>query len=557
LILIKGNSTRAVTLFLVLRRGDFVIEINVISLTIVVLSALVVASVMTYFLYNSYLANKKATIKDVMEKVNSQVEQSKKKQLIKFREEMQHKRSRFQEEFKSKENQISRSEAKLVAKEKELRRLENNLKYQENKQDSHTKKLNEREESLYEKHRRVEEIIDEQNKKLEVIAGINVEDAKKELLTNLESRVKLEAAQMVKELKDEAQLSAQREAKEIIANAIENLACDFTTESTLSTVQLPNERFKGMIIGREGRNIRTFEEASGVKVIVDDTPEMIVLSAFDPVRREIARNAMENLIKSKNINPNLIEQALSKATKEVDRNIAKSAEDTLNELGLRGIHPQIKECLGRLRYRYSYGQNMLQHSKEVSLLSGALAAELGFSIKLARRAGLLHDIGKALTVNSEGSHVQLGVELCTKHKEHEIVINSILAHHEEAEPISPISVLVTAADKISGSRPGARRDTLEAYTKRITALEEIANSFDGVSKTYAISAGREIRVIVEPERLNDEQTAILSSDIAEKIKQEMEYPGQIKVCVIRQTIASKLTDEFEGQETNNFDPKST
>jgi ribonuclease Y len=266
---------------------------------------------------------------------------------------------------------------------------------------------------------------------------------------------------------------------------------------------------------------------------------------------------MENLIKTKNINPNLIEQALSKATKEVNRNIAKSAEDTLNELGLRGIHPNIKECLGRLRYRYSYGQNMLQHSKEVALLSGALAAELGFSIKLARRAGLLHDIGKALTVNSEGSHVQLGVELCTKHKEHEVVINSIMAHHEEAEPISPISVLVTAADKISGSRPGARRDTLEAYTKRITSLEEIANSFDGVSKTYAISAGREIRVIVEPDRLTDEQTAILSSDIAAKIKQEMEYPGQIKVCVIRQTIASKLTDEFEGLETNNFNPKST
>jgi ribonuclease Y len=254
---------------------------------------------------------------------------------------------------------------------------------------------------------------------------------------------------------------------------------------------------------------------------------------------------MENLIKTKNINPNIIEQMVSKATKEVDRAIMKASEDTLNDLSLRNIHPQIKKSLGRLKYRYSYGQNILQHSKEVALLAGAMAAELGFNIKLAKRAGLFHDIGKALTVNSEGSHVKLGVDLCTKYKEHEVVINSIMAHHEEAEPISPISVLVTAADKISGSRPGARRDTLEAYTKRITGLEEIANSFDGVSKTYAISAGRELRVIVEPEKIDDKRAEVLSSDIANKIKDEMEYPGQIKVCVIRQTVSSKNTDEFE------------
>ena len=541
-----------------LERGGDVIEINVVALAVIIGVFVSITAGLTYYLYNAYLAQKKATIKDVFKQVNNEVEQIKKKELIKYREEMQQKRSRFHEEFKEKENQLSQSESKILNKEKELRRNENNLKYQENKINIRTQKLNEREESLYDKHKRVDQLIDEQNKKLEVIAGMSVEDAKKQLLSNLESRVKLDAAQMAKEIKDEARFAAQREAKEIIALAIENLASDFTAESTLSTVQLPNERFKGMIIGREGRNIRTFEEMSGVKVIVDDTPEMIVLSGFDPVRREIGRLAMENLIKSKNINPGLIEQTISKATKEVERSILRSAEETLNELGLRGIHPQIKECLGRLRYRYSYGQNMLQHSKEVALLSGALAAELGFSIKLARRAGLLHDIGKALTVNSEGSHVQLGVELCQKHKEHEVVINSILAHHEEAEPISPISVLVTAADKISGSRPGARRDTLEAYTKRITALEEIANSFDGVAKTYAISAGREIRVIVEPERLSDQQAEILSSDIAEKIKQEMEYPGQIKVCVVRQTIASKMTDEFEDADVvnENFESKS-
>jgi ribonuclease Y len=281
-----------------------------------------------------------------------------------------------------------------------------------------------------------------------------------------------------------------------------------------------------------------------VKVIVDDTPELIVLSGFDPVRREIARVAMEILIKTKNINPGLIDQTIKKATEEVNKSIMKAAEDTLNDLSLKNVHPAIKEALGRLKYRFSYGQNILHHSKEVSLLSGAMAAELGFNIKLAKRAGLFHDIGKALTINSEGSHVALGVELCEKYKEHEVVINSILAHHEEAEPISPISVLVTAADKISGSRPGARRDTLEAYTKRITGLEDIANSFDGVSKTYAISAGRELRVIVEPEKIDDKTAEILSSDIAKKIKEEMEYPGQIKVCVIRQTVAAKNTDEF-------------
>jgi ribonuclease Y len=410
--------------------------------------------------------------------------------------------------------------------------------------------LAQREEALFDKHKKLDMIIDEQNQKLQNIAGISVQDAKNQLMQNLEQRVKLESSQMAKEIQDEARLNAQREAKEIIAGAIENIACDFTMEYTLSTVQLPNERFKGMIIGREGRNIRAFEDATGVKVIVDDTPELIVLSGFDPVRREVARIAMENLIKSKNINPNMIEQAIAKATKEVDRSIIKTAEETLNELSIRGVHHKIKEALGRLKFRYSYGQNMLQHSREVALLSGAMASELGFNVKLAKRAGLFHDIGKALTINSEGSHVQLGKELCERFKEHEVVINSILAHHEEAEPISPISVLVTAADKISGSRPGARRDTLEAYTKRITGLEEIANSFDGVSKTYAISAGREIRVIVEPENIDDQTAGILSSDIAARIKEEMEYPGQIKVCVIRQTVASKVTDEFEEIELN-------
>jgi ribonuclease Y len=496
------------------------------------------------FAYTAYLKKKKSTAKEVMDNAENQVEQIKKDKLFKFREEMQQKRSKFQEEFKVKENQLSSNESRILGKEKEIRRLENNLKFRESRMGQRNNKIVQREEVLSQKQKKLEEIIDEQNVKLERIAGINVEDAKNELLKNLENRVKMEAAQMAIDIKEEAKATAQKEAKEIITYAIENMAYEVTMESTLSTVQLPNERYKGMIIGREGRNIRTFEESTAVKVIVDDTPELIVLSGFDPVRREIARIAMENLIKTKNINPNLIEQTVKKATEEVNKSIMKASEDTLNELSLKNVHPAIKEALGRLKYRFSYGQNILHHSKEVALLSGAMAAELGFNIKLAKRAGLFHDIGKALTINSEGSHVTLGVELCEKYKEHEVVINSIMAHHEEAEPISPISVLVTASDKISGSRPGARRDTLEAYTKRITGLEDIANSFDGVSKTYAISAGRELRVIVEPEKIDDQTAEILSSDIAKKIKEEMEYPGQIKVCVIRQTVASKNTDEF-------------
>jgi len=525
-----------------------------INLLAIFLISVVAGAGGTFAVYYAYLKKKRITAKEVLDNAHQQVEKIKKEKLIQFREEMQQKRAKFNEEFKAKETLIAKSDARLQGKEKELRRLENNLKFGESKLNQRNSKLALREEVLVQKNKKIEDIIQEQNNRLERIAGINAEEAKKELKRNLESQVKMEAAQMAIDIKEEARANALKEAKEIITYAIENIAHEVTIESTLSTVQLPNERYKGMIIGREGRNIRAFEEITSVKVIVDDTPELIVLSGFDPVRREIARLSMENLIKTKNINPNLIEQIVAKATKEVEQTIMKAAEDTLNYLSLRNVHPAIKEALGRLKYRFSYGQNILEHSKEVALLSGAMAAELGFNIKLAKRAGLFHDIGKALTINSEGSHVKLGVELCTKYKEHEIVINSILAHHEEAEPISPISVLVTAADKISGSRPGARRDTLEAYTKRITGLEEIANSFDGVSKSYAISAGRELRVIVEPEKIDDKRAAILSSEIAQKIKEEMEYPGQIKVCVIRQTVASKNTDEFEETPTKEEIP---
>jgi ribonuclease Y len=515
--------------------------LDIIYIIIIGMILLACGAVISYLIQRTYLQKKKAMAKDLVEETEKEVERLKKDQLIKFKEEIHCKRSKFYEEFRTKENQLSKNESRIIAKEKDIHRRENSLKIVEEKYKSRNQKLNQLEESLYEKHAKIDQNINELNHKLEVISG---QDAKKELMKNLENQVKLEAVQMAINIKNEAKENAQHEAKEIIALAIESLAYEVTMESALSTVQLPSEKYKGMIIGREGRNIRAFEEIVGIKVIIDDTPELIVISGFDPIRREVARITLESLIKLKNINPSLIEQHMQKAIKEVDHSIIEAAEQVINELKLNNIHPKIKENLGKLKYRYSYGQNMLSHSKEVALLAGSMALELGFNVKLAKRAGLLHDIGKALTVNTEGSHVQLGVELCKKYNEHEVVINSILAHHEEEEPISPISVLVTAADKISGSRPGARRDTLEAYTKRITSLEEIAKSFDGVAKTYAISAGREVRVIVEPEKISDKHAEILASDISNKIKESMEFPGQIKVCVIRQSVSSKFTNEF-------------
>ncbi len=514
------------------------------SLQIGVLAAIfIVGGIIGYVMHLFILRAKKQEAREIIEQAKRDADKIKKDKLYEFKVEMQKMRSKAQIEIRRQEEKSAKLEAQILNKEKDLRREENQLKIRENRLEVKEKKINELEELLYEKHKKVDDILEVQNRKLEQIANYSIEDAKKVLLKNLESQVKLESVQMANEIKQIAKERAQIEAKEIIATAIENLAYEFTMESTLSTVELPNERFKGMIIGREGRNIRAFEEATGVKVIVDDTPELVVLSGYDPVAREIARVAMQYLIKNKSVNVNVIRQMVQRAKNEVQRSILKAADETLRELQIKNVHPIMRENLGRLKYRYSYGQNMLQHSKEVAYLSGSMAAELGFNVKLARRAGLFHDIGKAISNNSEGSHVTLGVELAQKCKEHEIVINAILAHHEEAEPISPISVLVTAADRISGSRPGARRDTLEAYTKRITKLEEIANSFEGVSKTYAISAGREIRVIVEPDRIKDEQAAVLSSDIAAKIRESMEFPGQIKVCVIRHTIASKFTDE--------------
>ncbi|RKY84806.1 ribonuclease Y, partial [candidate division KSB1 bacterium] len=390
---------------------------------------------------------------------------------------------------------------------------------------------------LKSKEAELDRILEARTRELEKIAQLTAEEAKEQLIESIKEETRLEAVKMTKAIIEEARENATREAKRIITDAIERIASDHTVETTVSVVNLPSDEIKGRIIGRDGRNIRTFETITGVKVIVDDTPEAVVLSAFDPVKRETARLALEKLLKTNKINPQHIEQVIKQSEKEMEQFVWQAGNEAVKELGIGSVRSDLIKILGRLKYRTSYGQNVLQHSKEVAHLAGAMAAELGFDVKLAKRAGLFHDIGKAVSQGSEGTHTQIGVELMKKFNEHPVVINAIASHHEDEEATSPISVLVAAADAVSGSRPGARRETLEGYVRRIERLEKLADSFEGVAKAFAISAGREIRVIVKPEKMSDEKTFLLASDIAKKIQSDMEYPGQIKVTVIRETRA--------------------
>ncbi|MCB0276318.1 MAG: ribonuclease Y [Calditrichaeota bacterium] len=493
----------------------------------------------------------KKAAEEILEEANRNAKAIEKTAHVRAREKHQEERSMMQQTLKKREQEISSNEEKLRSREKELRRLENSIRDREGNIRRNFQRLQDAESSLNDKQQKIEEVIDQQIEELEKISGINRDEAKARLINTLTERARSEAAQTLIDLRKEAQDKARAEAKDILATAIEKMATDYTMESTLVSVSLPNEGLKGLIIGRGGQNIKAFESVTGVKVIVDDTPETVVMSGFDPIKREIARLAMEALIKKKNISPKYIEQEVSKATKMVEESIKKAAESTLTELKLNNVHPDMKNYLGRLKYRTSYGQNILQHSKEVAFLAGNMAAELGLDVQLARRAGLFHDIGKAVSNDVEGSHVTIGVDITTKYNEHPVVINSVLAHHEEAEPISPVSVLVTAADRISGARPGARRESLEAYAQRISKLEEVAKSFEGVAKTYALSAGREVRVIVQPEKLTDLEAQMLAHDIAQKIKEEMEYPGQIKVTVIRRLIATGATEDSNNNPKKN------
>ncbi len=517
---------------------------NIIFLIIAGIVGIGIGFLVAYLIGGSKIKNARKQADSILDEAQRRVQQLERKAYLAAKEKLFQEKNQTLKQLKQRESALQKAEEKLRRREKEVRRLNNKVQEKEWQIRKRENELINWEQTIQNHEKEINEIREKEMEKLEAISGLSREEAKKMLIENMVSQARAEAAQTIIDIKNEAEERARWEAKEIMAFAIERMATDYTMESTLISVELPNDDWKGIIIGREGRNIKAFEAATGVKVIVDDTPETVVMSSFDPIKREIARIAMTRLIRSKNINPKNIEAEVEKATREVEQSIKRAAEETLRELNIKNVHPEMKEYLGRLKYRTSYGQNILQHSKEVALLAGGMAAELGLDVQLARRAGLFHDIGKAVSGDSEGSHVSIGVEVATRCGEHPVVINSILAHHEEAEPISPISVLVTAADRISGARPGARRESLEAYAQRIAKLEELANSFEGVAKTYALSAGREIRVMILPEKLSDAEAQLLASDIARKIKESMEYPGQIKVTVIRQTVESAFTDEF-------------
>jgi ribonuclease Y len=439
------------------------------------------------------------------------------------------------------ESERDSKEAKVKNLEKELRKREEGI---DQKLEVITKKekqvatletdLQGKVKQIEAKSKQIDELLDEQTIRLERITGMSREDAKKFLIDNMINEAKADAAQMVKDVRDEAKLNARKEAQRIVLMAIQRTASDHCVESTVSVVNLQSEEMKGRIIGREGRNIRAFEAATGIDLIIDDTPEAVVISGFDPFRREVARTSLERLMGDGRIHPARIEEVVEKVRKELEEEVVRVGENALMELGIHNIHPEMVRYIGKMKYRSSYGQNLLAHSIEVGFLTGIMANELGLDVNLAKRAGLLHDIGKTIDRELEGPHALLGMELVKKFKEHPLVVNAVGAHHDDIEMESPIAVLVQAADSISGARPGARRESLENYIKRLQQLEEIATSFDGVTKTYAIQAGREVRVMIEPDRIDDLRADQLANDIAGRIESEMEYPGQIKVTVVRE-----------------------
>jgi ribonucrease Y len=453
-----------------------------------------------------------------------------KEEAFKAKEEWEREETRRREE-------VERAERRLDERAESLERKLQSLDDKIQAQDQRASQLAQRENAVQARDAELEERFGEVQHRLESLAGLTADEARRQLVSEMEDAAKAEAAQRIREIREESKRDAEREAKKIISLAIQRIAADHTAETTVSVVALPSDEMKGRIIGREGRNIRAFEQATGIDVIIDDTPEAVVLSGFDPVRRETARIALEKLVSDGRIHPGRIEEVVSKSRKEVENGMREAAEEILYELGIHGLHPEIVKVLGRLKFRTSYGQNQLLHSKEVALLAGNMAAEMGFDVQMAKRMGLLHDVGKGLTHEHEGTHVELGWQLSKKYNEPDQVLNAIKAHHDEEPHRYPETFLVTAADAISGSRPGARRENFETYVKRLERLEEIATSFPGVERCFAIQAGRELRILVTPEEVSDEDMTRLSEETARRIEQELQYPGQIKVVVVRETRA--------------------
>ena len=501
---------------------------------------IVVAAVISHFLTvsnlknnaESKIGNAEARAREIIDDAVKTAEAKKKESLLEIKEESIKNKNELEKETKERRSELQRYEKRVLSKEEALDKKSEAI---ERREAGFTAK----EEELRQREAKVEELSQQRVQELERISGLTSEQAKEYLLKTVEEDVKHDTAKMIKELEAQAKEEADKKAKEYVVTAIQRCTADHVAETTISVVQLPSDEMKGRIIGREGRNIRTLETLTGVELIIDDTPEAVVLSGFDPIRREVARIALEKLIVDGRIHPARIEEMVEKAQKEVDTMIREEGEAAALEVGVHGIHPELIKLLGRMKFRTSYGQNALKHSIEVAQLSGLLAGEIGLDVRLAKRAGLLHDIGKSIDHDVEGSHIQIGVDLCRKYKESPTVINAVEAHHGDVEPETLIACVVQAADTISAARPGARRETLETYTNRLKQLEDITNQFKGVDKSFAIQAGREIRVMVVPEQVSDADMVLLARDIAKQIEFELEYPGQIKVNVIRE---SRVTD---------------